>query len=372
MAFSLKRITAKGYKSFDSEGVSLEPEAVTVLLGANGAGKSNFVSLFKMLNFLTTGSLQNYIASQGFAEPLLYYGSKTTGQISVELVFSDGPNEDTYSLILERDERGGLFIADETISYHSPDHWSPQVLQLGSGLKESVLPQPVEWGDATRKFIFSLLSNCRVFQFHDTSSTAKIRERGYINDNRYLRSDGGNLAAFLRVMREGAESRKYYDRVVRHIRVVVPQFGDFVLEPSADNREYIRLDWRETDSDYLFSPSQLSDGTLRFMALSALFLQPPETLPKLIIVDEPELGLHPAAIAELAAMIKSASRHCQVLLATQSPRFIDEFGVGEIVVAERDERRSTLRRLDTDSLKEWLARYSLSELWDKNVLGGRP
>ncbi len=370
----LKSILLKGYKSVDKKGQEIELGPVTVLIGANGAGKSNLVSFLRLVNFLTTGGLQKYVADQGFAESLLYFGSKTTTEISAELRFESGNARDEYRFALGRDATDRLFLQDETIVFHSDNSPTPQVRKLGGGVRESLLQETADKGDKTCRVILSLLRNCRVFQFHDTSPTAKIRTGGYVDDAQYLRSDAGNLAAFLKAMQHGASKQKYYDRIVEHIRMMVPQFGDFDLNLSPENDKYIRLNWREKDSDYLFGPHQLSDGSLRFMALTALFLQPPDLLPGVIVVDEPELGLHPAAISELAGMAKTAARHCQVILATQSSSLVDEFTADQVVVVERDTKlpRSIFRGLDSAALKDWLKRYSLSELWDKNVLGGRP
>ena len=212
------------------------------------------------------------------------------------------------------------------------------------------------------------------YQFHDTSDTARIRANGYVDDSRYLRSDAGNLAAFLKMMKTNPKNKRYYERIVRHIQRVMPQFGNFDLETIAENDLYVRLNWKDISNDLLFGPHQISDGSLRFMALASLLLQPPTILPETIALDEPELGLHPAAIAELAGMIRTASKNARIVIATQSTRLVDEFNVGEIVVVERDEIRncSVFKRLNETELEDWLSRYSLSELWEKNVLGGLP
>ncbi len=175
------------------------------------------------------------------------------------------------------------------------------------------------------------------------------------------------MATFLYAMANKEAWKKHYERIVRHIQVIMPQFGDFVLRPSSLNEDYIRLDWREKGRDYLFGPHQLSDGSLRFMALATLLLQPALTLPKVIILDEPELGLHPVAISSLAGMIRTASVSSQIVLATQSPRLVDEFNIDEVVIVERDEaeNRSLFKRLDEKELSEWLERYSLSDLWER-------
>jgi predicted ATPase len=376
----LKKIVISGYKSIDNEGQSIEFGDVTVLLGANGAGKSNLVSFFKLLNYMTTGSLQVFIGQQGYAESLLHYGAKTTPVIRAKLRFEDEKsNTGTYDFTLAHASGDTLIFTRENVTWQQRQHHRPFEINLGAGYSESKLPEMAkssQEGKKTKscKIIRNLLQSCRVYQFHDTSNVARIRNYGYIGDNEYLRSDAGNLAAFLHGMQKTKEGEKYYQRIVRHIRMIIPQFGDFILKPSPLNDNQIRLDWNESGSDYRFGPHQLSDGGLRFMAMATLLLQPPELIPGAILIDEPELGLHPVAISALAGMIHSASEYSQVIIATQSPRLVDEFEANVITVVERDEKknRSLFKKLDEEELKEWLDRYTLSELWEKNVFGGRP
>jgi predicted ATPase len=371
----LKRLELAGYKSISPQGQSVEFGDVTLLLGANGSGKSNLVSFFKLLNFMTTGALQAYIARQGGADSLLFFGIKTTEYIDFSLAFeekSDAPGWMTrYEARLAYGASNRLFFERENIVYEKRDIEHPQSFALNASGFESGLADDTR---ATSRVVLSFLSSLRAFQFHDTSETAKIRIDGHIADHRYLRSDAGNLAAFLRRMKSDPETQPYYDRIVRHIANVMPQFGDFVLEHSSENPDYIRLNWRDREQRYVLGPHQISDGSLRFMALATLLLEPPQWLPTIIIIDEPELGLHPAAIAELAGMIKMASRHSQVVVATQAPRLVDEFHADEVRTVEFSGGSvgSVIRRLDEPALADWLARYSLSELWEKNVLGARP
>ena len=367
----LRHIAIKGFKSIDADiGLSLPLGNITVLLGANGSGKSNLVSFFNMLNFMTTGALGQYVGQQG-ASRLLFYGPKKTESISFELQFEDASPVDTYSASLSYGLPDRLF-ASEKFSFENnglniPEQYVLKTNDTASGVKED--------SRDISKFVYSLLSDIRTYQFHDTSDSAKIKDRGYVDDAKYLRHDAGNLAAFLKMLQGHPRYAKYYARIVRHIQRVMPQFGDFDLESIPGNKDYVRLNWKDSSgSDYLFDPHQISDGSLRFMALATLLLQPPDLLPKFIVLDEPELGLHPAAIAEFSGMVKIASQHAQVLLATQSTRLIDEFSPEELVIVERDENRncSVFKKLNIEELSDWLARYSLSELWEKNVLGGRP
>lgn len=371
----LSLITLKGFKSIHSEGQIIPFGDLTVLLGANGSGKSNLVSFFRMLNYMMTGALQTFIGENGSAETLLYYGPKKTTRITAEIEFNNLDTKDIYRFSLAHAAGDTLIFTEETISYQQQGRQNPYTVTLDPGLKESGLPErSKDRNKKTAQVVSKLLKNCQVFQFHDTSKEAKIRNKGYINDNRFLRSDGGNLAAFLYAMQNTSEGEKYYHRIIRYIRQIMPQFGDFELTPSHLNESYIILNWKEKGSDYLFGPHQISDGSLRFIAIATLLLQPPETLPSVIILDEPELGLHPSAISVLAGMTNTASRNCQILMATQSPRLVDEFQPDNILIVERnfDNRCSEFKLLDKERLADWLERYSMSELWEKNVIGGQP
>lgn len=371
----LTNIQLKGFKSIDVEGQDIPIQDITILLGANGSGKSNLISFFKMLNYIMTGALQTYIGDSGWADSLLYYGSKKTPRLTATISFANTEDTDRYQFSLAHTVGDTLIFTEETLLWHQHDKEKPRTIQLAPGVRESELFNLwKERKDKTASIIADLLRGCRVFQFHDTSKEAKIRNSGYIEDGAFLRSDGGNLAAFLYAMKQQKKHLPYYQRIVRYIQMVMPQFKDFVLEPSARNSNYIFLNWLEKNSDYLFGPHQISDGSLRFMALAALLLQPPTTLPKVIVLDEPELGLHPFAISVLADMIRATSLQSQIILATQSTRFVDEFEAKDLVIVERDAKAncSRYRKLDEGKLSAWLNEYSMSELWEKNVLGGRP
>ena len=367
----LHRIRVSGYKSIgnDNDAVDLPLSKINIIIGPNGAGKSNIVSFFKMLNNMMTGAFQAYVGKNGSAENLLHFGSKHTPLINASLEFRNENNTDVYEITLGKAVQDSLIFMSESVI------WNDRRLELASGQKESYLLSD-DIKDVSEKIVRVILSNCRAFQFHDTSSTAHIRGTTRIDNNRFLMSDGGNVAAYLYMLKNKTEKyRKYYERIVEKIRFVIPQFSDFILEPQMLNDEYIKLQWKSTDDfEYPFGPEQFSDGSIRFIALATLFLQPPDLLPNLIIIDEPELGLHPQAVDILASMIKTASIHSQIIVATQSARLIDSFNTSDIIVAEYSKTRkcSTFKHLDENELKNWLKDYSISELWEKNVLGGQP
>ncbi|MDR1787483.1 MAG: AAA family ATPase [Treponema sp.] len=301
----LTRITVSGFKSIDNRHEeTINFGDVCLVLGANGSGKSNLVSFFKMLGYMHTGALQNYVGTYG-ASQLLFYGPQITESINFSITLEDDQTEDTYTVKLSHGLPNRLFVNGERVSFYKKDRPKPQDYFLGSGGPETSLPSDHR---QTSAILAKHLGKIQTFQFHDTSDTSRIRGDAYSDDVSYLRRDAGNLAAFLKMLKDSNAWRPYYERIVRHIRTVMPQFQDFVLELSPDGHRSVRLNWTDkTRPDYLFGPDQISDGSLRFMALVTLLLQPPPFLPSVIVIDEPELGLHPAAIVELAGLIKPLS-----------------------------------------------------------------
>jgi predicted ATPase len=240
---------------------------------------------------------------------------------------------------------------------------------LGTGHRESRLVDDVELDPQIMPVasgVVEMLRGCRVFHFHDTSSTAPVKRPAPTADNLRLSANAGNLAAFLHAMQ--STDRAAYRRIVGAVHQVAPFFRDFVLQEESTDR--IRLRWTQTDSDSVFSAHQMSDGTLRFVCLATLLLQP--NLPRLIALDEPELGLHPYAIVQLADMLRAASVDSQVVIATQSVTLMDQFDLADLVVVERGPSGSRFERPSAESLQGWLEDYSLGELWQKNLIGGRP
>ncbi len=366
----LRRVVLGGFKSIRSMDLELRP--LNVLIGANGAGKSNFVSFFGMINAVIGEKLQLYVAKSGRAPCLLHYGPKVTNQVEARLEFEDREGSTTFDLRLAYAAGDTLVFAEETLGWKLPNaNGPPGVVPLGGGGQESRIRAAAQRGDVTARVLINLINGCRIYHFHDTSSTARVMQFCYVGDNRTLLSDGGNLAAFLYRLQNQDEGFAY-NRIVSTVRAIAPYFDDFALEPDSANPKEIMLNWRERESDMLFGPHQLSDGTLRAIFLVTLLLQPEEDLPGLVIIDEPELGLHPYALNVIASLVQMASHHCQVLVSTQSSSFLDNFDPEDIVVVDRKGKESVFTRPTVSTLESWLEEYSLSEVWEKNVIGGGP
>lgn len=360
----LNRIQIEGFTSIRSATVELGP--LNVLVGANGAGKSNFVQALELLGRIVAEELNLFVNSNGGASALL---NAAGGTAAIRLHLEAQPN--AYEAALVPAANDELIFDREIVYFQGPGYDRPYNLVIGRGQRETRLLE--EATDDRRRiatYVVELLQGCRVYHFHDTSTDAPVKQRVSTADNLTLRKDAGNLAAVLHQLRDSEQKRDTaaYQRIVGAVRQVAPFFRDFVLEPEA--KDSIRLRWRQQDSDAVFSANQMSDGTLRFICLATLLLQP--DLPALVVLDEPELGLHPFAIVQLADLLRLASTRSQVVVATQSVTLMNQFEIDDLIVVDRADGSSTFRRPEAEALRDWLAEYSLGELWEKNLIGGRP
>ena len=372
---ALESISIKGFKSIRDVDVKLRD--INVLIGANGSGKSNFLEVFSFLQATLSGDLgfrgrgeavHSYVARAGGAERLLHFGSKVTEHFDIHIEFQRPQADFSFEATI---------TDDGTLSFGSGFGGEKATLDA---IAEGVHNFPLQEDDANESEIgpinssnyirSHLLSSWRLYHFHDTSRSAPIKKTANLHDNRYLRADGSNLAAFLYLLREKHEHS--YTFLRNTVRLVAPFFDDFILEPNALNPDTIRLEWKHIGTDAYFDVSSLSDGTLRFIALAALLQQPVELRPSVILLDEPELGLHPLAVAMLASMVRSASVNTQVILATQSPILLDYFEPEDVIVADRVDGATEFKRLSSEKLALWLEDYSIGQLWEKNHFGGRP
>ncbi len=362
----LQKVRLKNFRSIRK--MDLELKRLNVMIGANGAGKSNFVGFFKMLEELSLQRLEEYAGLQSSSPGFFFYGNRNYG-IDCDLSLSLNEQPVGYEFILKPNNEDQLVFTEEKIVYEEKSY------SLGIGHRESHLY--VDSGNKVRnklsRQVGEMMKKWQVFQFHETS---KMRSTHYIHDNLSLLGDGSNLAPYLLVIK--GKYPNHYRKIIRTIQLIMPYFKDFELEPLRLNSDQNRLDWREAASNARFSAVNFSDGSLRFAALATLLLQPQEMMPALVLIDEPELGLHPMAVRLLAAMIKAASGSTQIILATQSKTLVDEFQPEDIVVLERqmdDETGyfcSNFRRLDAEALEKWLVDYRLGDIWDKDLFGGRP
>jgi predicted ATPase len=349
---ALDRITLKGFKSI-KELIDFELKPINILVGANGAGKSNLVDFFRMLRAMAEGGFQKFVALGGGGDGFLFNGPKETPEIQARLRF--GGND--YRFALSPTPDGSLLFTDESTDWID----LKERRSRSGGGKEANL--------RLDGYVYETISSWTVYHFHDTSTLAPMRRPCSVRDFRELRPDAGNISAFLLRMRD--EHPPHYARIRDSIRLVAPFFDDFMLDPEQRGEDQVlRLEWRQQGSAFPFQPWHLSDGTLRFICLATALLQP--SLPSTIVIDEPELGQHPVALEALAALMHEAALRTQIVICTQSPLLLDHFDPEHLVIVERRDGASVFRRLETGPLEQWLDEYSLGELTRRDIVETGP
>ena len=360
----LHSLRIQGFKSINDQLLEFSP--LNVLIGGNGAGKSNLIGVFHFLNGITRQELALYTGHSGGANSILHFGRRRTDKLSMEVVFSEGHYKNIYEFTLSPTDADGFLFEREATSFWDTRRFDrPYFCESWSGHTEARITQ-----SKTRvgRYVQGHRESYRIYHFHDTSPSAPPKQTCDVQDNRFLRPNGSNLAAFLCWLQE--KQADHYRIIEDTIRHFVPFFRGFKLAPTSLNPEEIRLEWEEHGSDTYFGASALSDGTLRFICLATLLLQP--DLPSVVLIDEPELGLHPAAIQVLAGMLQSASTRAQLLVATQSVTLINQLEPEQVWVVDRNAGESRFHHLKESDMSSWLEDYGLGELWEKNILGGRP
>ncbi len=376
MKEAIQRVRIRNFKSIESADLRLEP--LNVLIGANGVGKSNFLSLFTFLNHLCAGNLAVHIGSEGGASSFLHRGPRVSETLGFTLEFEAEKGINSYEAKLVYVAPSSLLFVGEEIRFHGLEKGrEPIVFPMPGGQPESGLGPAIVAGGpklrATAQFVKIRLDRWRAYHFHDTSRLSPIKSDCFLHENRFLWANAGNLAPFLYALRD--HSPWHYSQIRTAIQIVYPEFDDFVLEEDSLSRGRISLAWRERNSDYLVRAFQGSDGTLRFMCLATLLLQPLEhtndnrNAPYAILIDEPELGLHPLAISVLAELLQAAAKQTQIVVSTQSPNLLTAIdrAAGTIIVDRSPTGATTLRKLDAESLKDWLSDYSLGDAWQKGI-----
>lgn len=361
---TLEKLTIKGFKSIRDQ--TLELNQLNVFIGGNGVGKSNLIGTFRFLHEVINQRLARYVSKRGDANSILYFGRKTTQELEIFLEFGEDDVSNAYQLVLEGTDTGGLTIASETsYSHERGKRTSPVPNVITTYSQESELRE--------HKKLASIQVTCdldsyRIYHFHDTSETAAVKGVCDLEDNSYLRPHAENLAAYLYYLQK--KHPDHFSLIEDTVRQIAPFFGGFQLKPSRLNESKIRLEWNEVGHDSYFNATSLSDGTLRFICLATLLLQP--DFPSLILLDEPELGLHPAAVSLLADLLTSASERTQVIVATQSVTLINNLAPEQVWTANREDGQSVFKQLNEQDQSAWLEDYALGELWEKNLIQARP
>lgn len=369
----INKIRIQGWKSIkDTE---IELDNINILIGANGAGKSSFLSIFELLRVITNddqktndNNLKYYIEKNGGANAIVHYGTKTTSDVFINI--QSGNKNYPFGLLSVNDDRlivkswqnslSQYELEDRNTTYNKTNNIRETKTLLNGNINNKYSDEE-NYQNAV-----SLLKNTIVYHFNDTGDTSPLKRTCDIDENRYLFPDGANLAAIIYKIKN--EHPAEYRKIINAVKLILPTFKDFIFNITKDS---VKLRWQDKyNLDYTFPLSALSDGTLRFIALSVLLNQPEPQ--KLIIIDEPELGLHPEAVTILSEMIKLASVKSQIIISTQSVDLINCFEPKDILITENKNGETQIKRQNPDELKEWLKDYTLGDIWLKNLIGGNP
>ena len=375
-AGKIESVRIRGFRSLADVELSNLRNA-NVLIGANGSGKSNVIRFFEMTSWmLRSRRLAEFVALQGGADDQLHRGNRVTPRMEAELALRTEAGRNDYRFALAHAHPDRLVFTEEAFRFSAAGSVADAPWQYApSGGSEAAIVDvaqaqvpPPGVNPTTAPVIVRLLRNCAVHQFHDTSDTSHFKKRWDADDNAYLRTHGGNLAAVLHRLEQ--EDLPRFELISQHVRRALPVFDRFQLD---DSYGKVSLRWKAAGTDKSFGAHLTSDGSLRFFALVTLLNLPLEMLPNVLLLDEPELGLHPAAVVLVGSMIKALAANRQIIVATQSPLLVDAFDLDEIVVLDLQDGRTTARRPDADEYRRWLDEgFTPGEMWQKNLIGGRP
>jgi len=373
----IKTVEIENFKSIHKMEISLKE--LNVLIGQNGAGKSNFISLFRFLERLVDQRLSEYIFKSGGINHFLFNGVEYSDHIKVKVELSPAKNRSNiYEFEIEVDSSGEKYqFGLERVGFWRKNQFpSPYTSVISPGNQESNIKKKKGdsgYDEKIAKYVYEYLKDLKVFHFNDSSENAPLKLPQEIDDVYFFKNEAENIAPFL--MHLSTSNPSTYNRIVETIRLVYPSFNDFELKESPTSKGKVILRWTEKGTDNIFTINQISDGTLRFICLATLLLQPGSSnaVPKTIIMDEPELGLHPFAVNILSELIKKAALERQIIIATQSVTLVSHFEVEDLIIVERNqEGESIFLKKTVEDVKEWLDDFSLGELWENNFLGGRP
>ena len=363
----IENVIIKNFKSIRD--LELPLTNLNVLIGSNGVGKSNFISFFEMTKAIFEQRFGSYTLEKGGIDNLLYRGRKVSKEI---FGLMDFKNTNAFFFTLKPTQSNKGYI-DNTGDFFNKrgERTKDYAGQWHRTFWDTAVEESNLMGKMSGRayYLNSYLRSFTIYHFHDTSSSSPMRGQCDINDNSFLRDNGSNLAAYLYMLQQTDE--KAFRLIEGTIHSIAPYFKRFNLRTDPITPSKISLEWEEVNSDMYLNGYSFSDGTIRFIALATLLLQ--SKLPEVIIIDEPELGLHPAAINKLAALIKRASKISQIILSTQSTNLVNCFEPENIIVVDREDEQTVFKRLNSADLSVWMNdyNYSISDMWETNIIGGQ-
>lgn len=380
-----QHIKASNLLSFGPEGLDLELQDLNVLIGPNGSGKSNFLEIFELLKSLPrneedSNNLRQVIGKGGGAKEWITKQSNTdefdiecvvnvssdftlsfpikhyiqydlNDEIRRERILSLGQmdtSEDSFMLY----ERGR-----KTKSLPEVDNFLPdKIVSKLSILSARVLNPLVNFTITT----YERIRLYREWSF-GRNSIFRVPQRADLRNDR-LEQDFSNLGMVLSRLRKDPVTKR---KLIAALQDLYAGLSDFEVIVEGNSVQVFF-----TEGDFSIPATRLSDGSLRYLCLLAILLDP--TPPPLICIEEPELGLHPDMMPKLADLLRDAATRTQLVVTTHSDALVDAFSEQPeaILVCEKHEGRTRIKRLSKVELADWLQEYGLGQLWTKGEIGG--
>jgi predicted ATPase len=363
----LSRIELENLLSFKHLDFEMRP--LNVLVGPNASGKSNLIRSLSLIQALPKRGLSQAIADGGGSRS--WINRRTGGVASIHI---EGSEEPRFDYTLSFQEAGQSWAIDRETYANVFERRQEQVslgtrgntvMQTSIASNVSVLSEIRHPSEPALAKLADAFNNIRLYREFVTGPRAQARSgtsSSLLAD--HLDEDGANLA-----LRLGEMDLQIGLHTVNR---AISRLFELFSEVKVSTRGGItQLYVREKGIENTFAATSLSDGTLRLLCLLTVLLDP--TPPPLICIEEPETGLHPDAIRDVAGLLVEASSRTQVVVTTHSPALIDALSdqPEAVAVCERDfDGFTQIRRLQGSKLTEWLERYTLGELWQKGEIGG--
>jgi predicted ATPase len=378
----IKRIKIHGFKSLKEIDFELRP--LNVLIGPNNGGKTNFLDFFAFLSEAAHEQLQDAIARRGGFHSLVFAGyadpknQKLFWEIQCETPIVENPRISYKTTLtstlsfppgtkVEEESLGGqdLGVRKRPFSDLEKILAGHKILEKPK-LKEEELVIAQEPKELVEFMFRDYMRSWTIYEFSTAENSPLRREQSLKADIR-ISPTGDNLASVLHNLREQGQYREAYNEIIKTLKAAFPAFKDLHF-PSGGGEGKIIIRWEEGFRRD-FSANVLSDGVLKFLCLATLLLS--SDPPDIICIDEPEIGLHPGLIGLVAEMLVAASEKTQLIVATHSPQLITHLKPEDVVVVERENGATVLKRLPAEQLQSWLRDFTLGELWLTGVIGGR-
>jgi predicted ATPase len=376
-------VSVRGYRRLSNVSLALRP--LNVLVGANGVGKSSLLEVFRLLGMSANRRLQATITESGGLQSVLTADGKTS-ELRLETTFRQADQKSiTYELVLAE---SGAFrfpaVAHEHLSRHDADTTQPPVVLIDSGgglIRHGIADLPITNGNYdpaesalsqsdpftdSASFQHILGSMSAIHHSLDVSRRAPVRIPQTFAPAQTPGANGEDLVSCLFTMRETDHDR--YEAVEDALRAAFRTFERLEFPPVAAG--LFSLGWRDKDFTRALYSSELSEGTLRFLWLATLLQSP--GLPKITLIDEPEVSLHPEMLRLLTDLMREASERTLLIVATHADRFVRFLDPSELVACDQDEAGCmTVQRADELDIDAWMQDYTLDQLWSMGRLGGR-